>query len=103
MAKKSFNAQDIFFNHNGKVSIIDPYPHRGKEPIEERGLYKFPRENMDTKSSDKGFPNTITMPYVTDKEKEESFEESLTTIGVLIDTDEGPVFHRFRNSKENER
>lgn len=88
MAKKSFNAQDIFFKHPGKVSMIDPYPHRGKGPIEERGFYKFQRKNMDTKLSDKGFLNTITMPYVTDKKKEEAFEEGLATIGVLIDTDE---------------
>lgn len=103
MAKKEFNAQDIFFNCD-QVSIENRYPHRGKDPNAMKGFYKFMEQKQPKKTrSDKGFPNTITMPFVTDvvkRDKLESQMDKTPTMGVFVDTDEGQIFYRSRDLED---
>lgn len=103
MAKKEFNAQDIFFECD-QVSIEDRYPHRGKGPNAMKGLYKFMEQKRPKETrSDKGFTNTITMPFVTDvvkRDKLESQMDKTPTMGVIVDTDEGQIFYRSKDLQD---
>ena len=103
MAKKEFNAQDIFFESE-QASIEDRYPHRGKDPNAMKGFYKFMEQKRPKETrSDKGFPNTITMPFVTDVEKRDKLESQMDktpTMGVIVDTDEGQIFYRSKDFED---
>ena len=33
MAKKNNNPQDLIFGLKGRISFVDPFPHRGKDTI----------------------------------------------------------------------
>ena len=103
MAKKEFNAQDIFFESE-QAFIEDRYPHRGKDPNAMKGFYKFMEQKRPKETrSDKGFTNTITMPFVTDVEKRDKLESQMDntpTMGVFVDTDEGQIFYRSRDLED---
>ena len=92
--KKGESAQDIFFGFNGRISLVDPFPHRGKEPIDARAFSKAPKlKCSENERSDKGFPNSFTCPIgVVDKKKRDELESKIDIIGVFVDTDEGLVF-----------
>lgn len=93
MAKKEFNAQDIFFESE-QASIEDRYPHRGKDPNAMKGFYKFmEQKRSDKPHSDKGFTNTMTCPYVVDVAKRDRLERiaDKAQVGVLIEGPEGWV------------
>ena len=102
MAKKSLNAQDVFFNHNGKISLIDPFSHRVKDPIEERGAYKFPKECKDKEHVCKGFKNSITIKFDIDKKIRSRCEENLGLMNVFEHTNEDKKFYPFRHLKSRE-
>lgn len=103
MAKKEFNAQDFFFECD-QVSIEDRYPHRGKDPNAMKGLYKFMEQKRPKETrSDKGFTNTITMPFVTDVVKRDKFESQMdktSTMGVIVDSDEGQIFYQSKDLED---
>lgn len=103
MAKKEFNAQDIFFESE-QASIEDRYPHRGKDPNAMKGLYKFMEQKRPKETrSDKGFTNTIKMPFVTDVEKIDQLESQMDKtpiMGVIVDTDEGQIFYRSKDLQD---
>lgn len=103
MAKKEFNAQDIFFESE-QASIEDRYPHRGKDPNAMKGFYKFMEQKRPKETrSDKGFTNTITMPFVTDvvkRDKLESQMDKALIMGVFVNTDEGQIFYRRKDLED---
>ena len=103
MAKKEFNAQDIFFESE-QASIEDRYPHRGKDPNAMKGFYKFMEQKRPKETrSDKGFTNTITMPFVTDVEKRDKLESQMDktpSMGVFVNTEEGQIFYRSRDLED---
>ena len=103
MAQKEFNAQDIFFESE-QASIEDRYPHRGKDPNAMKGFYKFMEQKRPKETrSDKGFTNTITMPFVTDVEKRDKLESQMDktlSMGVFVNTEEGQIFYRSKDLED---
>lgn len=100
MAKKKSNLQDLFFDLRGEISFEDKFPHRGKEAVDAKGLFKLPEQKVPNgERSNKGFPNSLIIPIEIDKKKRDELEAKINTIGVFVDTDEGQVFFRTEELK----